>query len=263
MRFIKPLHMATYKKRGYKPKTKAEKEVELEDGSATAEVFKTLDEGASKTEAWVEKNQKIIFGLVAAVAICVIGYILYQKFYVEPKQTEASNEMYQAQIFYDEALTATTGQDSIFNLALNGRAGKYGFVDIADKYSGTSAGNQANYYAGMSYLNSKKYQEAINYLDQYEGDDAITGAQAKGGIGDAFVQLNQKDEALKYYLEAAAMNTNDVTTPRFLLKAGIIALELGKSADALKYFTRITEEFETSIEFEKAQIYKGQAEAMQ
>jgi len=263
LRIIKPLNMATYKKRGYKPKTKAEKEVVLEDGSATAEVFKTLDEGASKTEAWVEKNQKLIFGLVAAVAICVIGYILYQKFYVEPKQAEASNEMYQAQTFYTEALTATTGQDSIYNLALNGRAGKYGFIDIADKYGGTSAGNQANFYAGMSYLNTKKYQEAINYLDQYKGGDAITGAQAKGGIGDAFVQLNQKDEALKYYLEAVGMNTNDVTTPRFLLKAGIIALDLGKSADALTYFTRITEEFETSLEFEKAQIYKGQAEAMQ
>ena len=263
MRIIKPLNMATYKKRGYKAKTKAEKEVELEDGSATAEVFKTLDEGASKTEAWVEKNQKVIFGLVAAVAICVIGYILYQKFYVEPKQTEATDEMYQAQIFYNEAITTTIGQDSIFNLALNGRAGKYGFVDIADKYSGTAAGNQANYYAGMSYLNTKKYQEAINYLDQYKGDDVITGAQAKGGIGDAFVQLDQKEEALKYYLEAIAMNTNDVTTPRYLLKAGIIALELGKSVDALKYFTRITEEFDTSLEFLKAQIYKGQAEAMQ
>jgi len=263
LRIIKPLNMATYKKRGYKSKTKAEKEVELEDGSATAEVFKTLDEGASKTEAWVEKNQKIIFGLVAVVAVCVIGYILYQKFYVEPKQTEATDEMYQAQIFYNEALTATTGQDSIFNLGLNGRAGKYGFVDIADKYSGTAAGNQANYYAGMSYLNTKKYQEAIKYLDQYEGDDAITGAQAKGGIGDAFVQLDQKDEALKYYLEAIAMNTNDVTTPRYLLKAGIIALELGKSVDALNYFTRITEEFDASLEFSKAQIYKGQAEAMQ
>jgi tetratricopeptide (TPR) repeat protein len=263
LRIIKPLNMATYKKRGYKPKTKAEKEVELEDGSATAEVFKTLDEGASKTEAWVEKNQKIIFGLVAAVAICVIGYILYQKFYVEPKQTEATDEMYQAQTFYTEALTATTGQDSIYNLALNGRAGKYGFVDIADKYSGTAAGNQANYYAGMSYLNTKKYQEAINYLDQYKGDDAITGAQAKGGIGDAFVQLDQKEEALKYYLEAITMSTNDVTTPRYLLKAGIIALDLGKSVDALKHFTRITEEFDTSLEFSKAQIYKGQAEAMQ
>jgi hypothetical protein len=36
--------MATYKKRGYKPKTKKEKEDVLEDGSTTAEVFNTLDE---------------------------------------------------------------------------------------------------------------------------------------------------------------------------------------------------------------------------
>ena len=61
--------MATYKKRGYKPKTKAEKEVELEVGSATAEVFKTLDEGASKTEAWVQKNQNYILGVIGAVAV--------------------------------------------------------------------------------------------------------------------------------------------------------------------------------------------------
>lgn len=263
MRFIKPLNMATYKKRGYKPKTKAEKEIELEDGSTTAEVFKTLDEGASKTEAWVEKNQKLIFGFVTIVALCVIGYILYQKFYVEPKQTEASNEMFQAQTFYVEALGATEGKDSIYGLALNGRAGKYGFIDIADKYSGTATGNLANYYAGMSYLNMKKYQEAINYLDQFSADDAVLGPQAKGAIGDAFVQLNQKDEALKYYVEAFNMQDNEVTTPRFLLKAGIIALDLGKSGEALQYFTRITEEFETSTEFSKAQVYKGQAEAMQ
>ena len=263
MRFIKPLNMATYKKRGYKPKTKAEKDIKLEDGSATAEVFKTLDEGASKTEAWVEKNQKVIFGFVTVIALCVIGYILYQKFYIEPMQADASNEMYQAQTFYSEAMNATSGKDSIYNLALNGRAGKYGFVDIADKYSGTDAGNLANYYAGMSYLSINKYQEAINYLDKYKGSDEITGPQAKGAIGDAFIQLNQKEEALKYYVDAAAMRTNDVTTPRFLLKAGIIALELGKSADALKYFTRITEEFEGSLEISKAKVYKGQAEAMQ
>ena len=48
--------MATYKKRGYKPKTKEEK-VEIEEqNSTTAEVFSTLDESASKTEAWVSKK---------------------------------------------------------------------------------------------------------------------------------------------------------------------------------------------------------------
>ena len=263
MRFIKPLNMATYKKRGYKPKTKAEKELELEDGSTTAEVFKTLDEGASKTEAWVEKNQKVIFGFVSVIALCVLGYLLYQKFYQEPQQLEASNEMYQAQSFFTEALNATTGKDSLYNMALNGRAGKYGFVDIADKYSGTDAGNQANYYAGMAYLSIKKYQEAINYLDKYKGGDEMTGPLAKGAIGDAFIQLNQPDEALKYYQEAASMRSNDVTTPRFLLKAGITSLGLGKADEALKYFTTITEEYEESAEAVKAKTYKGQAEAMQ
>jgi hypothetical protein len=34
----------------------------IEDGSTTAEVFNTLDEGASKTEEWVVKNQNYIVG---------------------------------------------------------------------------------------------------------------------------------------------------------------------------------------------------------
>ena len=60
--------MATYNKRGYKaPKPEEVKEVEpaeqaFDGKSTTAEVFNTLDQGASRTEEWVEKNQKIIFG---------------------------------------------------------------------------------------------------------------------------------------------------------------------------------------------------------
>ena len=56
--------MATYKKRGYKPKTKDDKRSAIEDQSTTAEVFNTLDEGASKTEEWVVKNQKYIFIII-------------------------------------------------------------------------------------------------------------------------------------------------------------------------------------------------------
>ncbi|GAB5399744.1 MAG: hypothetical protein Aureis2KO_13290 [Aureisphaera sp.] len=255
--------MATYKKRGYKPKTKVEKEIELEDGSATAEVFKTLDEGASKTEAWVEKNQKFILGFVGLVAICVLGYLAYQNFIQEPKQAEATSEMFQAQSHYVDALNSTTDKDSLYNVALNGSAGKYGLVDIADKYSGTPAGNIAKYYAGMAYLNLNQYQEAINYLDSYKGGDEATGSLAKGAIGDAFVQLGQSEEALKYYLEAATMKKNDVTTPRFYLKAGITAMQLGQAAKALEYFNIIVEDYKDSEEATKAKLYKGQAEAMQ
>lgn len=44
--------MATYKKRGYKPANKEEQQLDENLHSTTAEVFNTLDAGASKTEQW-------------------------------------------------------------------------------------------------------------------------------------------------------------------------------------------------------------------
>jgi len=253
--------MATYKKRGGKPRTKAEKESQLEENSTTAEVFNTLDEGASRTEAWVEKNQKYILGVIGVVAVCVLGYLAYEQFIQKPKETEAMNEMYQAQIYFEQAVN-TNAKDSLYTLSLNGGQGKYGFLDIIDNYGSTDAGNLANYYAGMAFLNTNKYQEAIDHLDSFKSEDEMLAPLAKGGIGDAFVQLNQNDEALKYYEKAASTSKNELITPRFLLKAGIVALELGKGDVALKHFTKITEDYPQSIEATKAAIYKGQAEAM-
>ena len=254
--------MATYKKRGNKPKTKAEKQDYIEAESTTAEVFSTLDEGASKTEAWVEKNQKAILIFVGVVAISVLAYLGFQQFIQEPKETEAMNEMFQAQTFYEQALTASS-KDSLFNLSLEGGNGKFGFLDIIDNYSGTNAANLAKYYAGIAYLNTGKYQEAIAQLDSFKSDDDIVVPLAKGAIGDAFAQLNQFEDALKYYENAASMKANDVTTPRFLLKAGIIALNLGKTDVALKHFNAIADNYPKSPEASKATLYKGKAEAMQ
>jgi tetratricopeptide (TPR) repeat protein len=253
--------MATYKKKGYKPKNKAERQAKIEEGSTTAEVFSTLDQTASKTEAWVEKNQKVILSVVGIIAIFVLGYLGYQQFIQNPKESEATSEMYQAQRYFEQALTAPV-KDSLFNLALSGGEGKYGFLDIIDNYGGTNAANLSNYYAGMAYLNMKKYQEAIKHLDEFNSDDEMLGPLAKGAIGDAFVQLNQNEEALKYYEDAASMKTNEVTTPRFLLKAGITALNLGKVEQALGHFNTITEDYPEAPEASKAILYEGKAEAM-
>ena len=159
--------MATYKKRGYKPKTKDDKRSAIEDQSTTAEVFNTLDEGASKTEEWVVKNQKYIFIIVALVAAIVLGSLGYKKFIQEPKESEAMNDLFQAQQYFDEAVNATE-KDSLFTLSLEGADGKYGFLDIADSYSGTDAGNLANYYAGVSYLQMKQYDKAIEFLSKFK-----------------------------------------------------------------------------------------------
>lgn len=246
--------MATYNKRGFRsPKPKevddidANVDIDAKD-STTAEVFNTLDVGASKTEEWVVKNQKYIFGIVGAIAFVTVGYLLYQKFVVEPKQLEAADEMFVAQQNFQKATDATAGQDSLFNLALNGADGKFGFVKIAEEYAGTDAGNLANYYAGIAYLNTGKNTEAIAHLDKFSSDDMILSSLAQGAIGDAFAQKNQLKEALDYYKKAAEMNVNDLTTPRFLLKAGQTAYTLGLKADALKYFTEIKEKYEAAPE---------------
>nr|WP_315145550.1 tetratricopeptide repeat protein [uncultured Flavobacterium sp.] len=257
--------MATYNKRGYKPaKEKEVKEVTedisvLEKNSTTAEVFSTLDATASKTEDFVAKNQKIIIGVVAAIALVTVGYLAYQKFVAAPKEEEAANEMFLAQQNFQKA-TDGVASDSLYKLSLNGSEGKFGFVKIADEYSGTDAGNLANYYAGIAYLNTKKYAEAIEYLGKFKSEDLILSAMAKGAIGDAYSQKNQPKEALEYYVKAAESNKNDFTTPRFLLKAGKTALAMGNKEEALKYFTDIKENYDASPEAATIDVLIGLAQ---
>jgi tetratricopeptide (TPR) repeat protein len=257
--------MATYSKRGYKaPKEKEVNEtveaVQIDEkDSATAGVFSKLDETASRTEDWVARNQKIIIGLVAGVAIFTVGYLAYQKFVAAPKQDEAANEMFVAQQNFEKA-TNGVASDSLYKLSLNGSEGKFGFVKIADEYSGTDAGNLANYYAGMAYLNTGKYDEAISYLGKFSSDDIVLSALAKGAIGDAHSQKNQPKEALEYYLKAAKENKNDFTTPRFLLKAGKTALALGNKDEALKCFTDIKDNFDTTPEAGSVDVLIGLAQ---
>lgn len=257
--------MATYNKRGYKPaKEKEVKEVTedikvLEKNSATAEVFSKLDETASRTEDFVAKNQRIIIGVVGAIALMTVGYLAYQKFVAAPKEDEAATEMFQAQQYFQQA-TDGVASDSLFKLSLKGAEGKFGFVDIADKYSGTDAGNLANYYAGIAFLNTGKYTEAIEYLGKFKSEDMVLSALAKGAIGDAYSQNKQPKEALENYIKAVEANKNDFTTPRFLLKAGKTALALGNKEEALKYFTDIKDNFDASPEAASVDVLIGLAQ---
>jgi len=252
--------MATYKKK-YKAKTKAEKEQNIEDGSTTAEVFNTLDETASKTEAFVEKNQKYIFIIIAVVALVVLGSLAYKEYIAKPKQLNAMNDMFQAQKYFDQAVNGVA-KDSLFNLALNGGEGKFGMLDIIEEYSGTPSANLASYYAGTAYLKLKDYKNAVEHLSNFKSDDEVLVALAKGNIGDAFVQLDQKEDALTYYEQAAKLRDNEYTTPMYLHKAGIIALDLGKADKSLTYFESIKDNYPTSTEATNIDVFIGKAQVL-
>lgn len=256
--------MATYKKHGGKPSSNKEKQKNISKDSTTAEVFNTLDETASKTEKFFSKYQSIIIGFILVAIVGVLGFIGYEKFIVEPKQNEATNELSQSQTFFDMALESaqTQERDSLFNLAINGAQGKFGFVDVAKEYSSTKSGNLANYYAGISYLNIGKYDLAIEYLDKFKADDEMISAFALGAMGDAFSKLEQFDNALEYYEKAAKHRDNDYTTPKYLFKAALTAMAMQDAEKAIKHLNTIEEKYPDSEQAESLKPYLGKAMAM-
>lgn len=261
--------MATYNKRGYKPKAKKEKTTEEdeifdEDESTTAEVFGTLDETANSTEKWLEKNQNIIFGAVIVIALGVFGYWAYTHYVASPQQDAARGEMAQASSFYEQAVNASgTEKDSLYMLALEGGEGKYGLLKIIENYGGTDAANLAHYQAGMAYLNlgGDKYQKAIDHLTEFDGGESVLAVIAKAGIGDALVQVNQLDDAIKYYIEAAETRPNEFTTPKYLLKAAQISLKNDDAAQAEELLNRIVDEYPEVEEVSTAKVLLGRAQA--
>lgn len=266
--------MATYNKRGYKaPKEKDENEgnvpmdnqfiedtpnVDAKD-STTARAFDALDQTASRTEEWVARNQKFILGFIGGAALLTIGYLMYQKFIVEPNEMQATDDLLVTQQNFQAAVDAQDPkvQDSLFTLVVKGAEGKQSAVELASQYAGTDSGNISNYYAGIAYLNLKKYDDAIKYLEQYKGKDTFTGAIATGAIGDAYAQKNDNAKALEYYEKAARTNTNDFTTPRYLYKAGVICMEMGKKAEAGNFFNEIKTQYEDTPEGQQVDALLG------
>lgn len=251
--------MAVYKKTGSKDKAQRNRKNSIEQDSTTAEVFNTLDETASKSERWVMKNQNAILIVLGVVVVGILGYLAYDRFVKGPKEKEAANELAFPKSYYEKAVKSNVAVDSLLNMGLNGAEGKYGFLDIANTYGGTKAGNLANYYAGLSYLKLKNYEKAIEHLDRFSADDELLLPIAKGKIGDAFANINQLDEAFSYYQKAADLRDNNFTTPLFLFKAGITAMELEKYSQAEKLFTKIKNDYPTSNEAENIDAYINKA----
>ena len=248
--------MATYKKRGSKPKDNRE---QAQEQSTAAEVFNTLDETASRSEKWIEKNSKPLFYGLVLIAVVIFAYLGYNKYIIEPTEKEASNELSFPRKHFNEANNVSVGVDSLLNLGLDGADGKYGFVDIANTYSGTSAGNLANYYAGLSYLKLKQYDKAVDYLSKFSSDDLGIGPVALGAIGDAFADINQFSDAVDYYVKATKKE-NNYTTPLYLFKAAQLSMNLKEYSNALSYFQKIKSDFPTSFQAGDIDKYISSAE---
>jgi len=196
----------------------------------TEDQFAQIEETLTRTEQFIEENQKSLMTIVGAIVGIVALFSVYQNFYIAPMEEEAQAEMYMAELYF---------QKDSFNLALNGDGQYLGFLDVADDYSSTNVGQLANYYAGLCYLNTADFDNAIEYLGDFFSDDIVLSSLALGCMGDAYMELGDVDAALDAYASAVSNSSNDFTAPRYMMKQALIHDANGDSDKALNLYKSI------------------------
>ena len=206
-----------------------------------------LQEQVSKAEAFFEKNKKAIILGVIAVIVIVVGVILFNNYYLTPRENEASTELAKSQDLFGN------GQ---YEKALAG------FQKVASDYSSTDAGNLAQLYIGLCQANLGKWQEAVNALESFSGKgDAMVSPAAEGALGNAYANLNQLDKAVNHLKKAAKMADNNSLSPTFLIQAGEILESQGKKDEALKLYQEVKEKYFNSMQYQTIDAYIERASA--
>lgn len=192
----------------------------------------------TKTEDFVNRNGKTITTVFGIILLLALGYFLYKNFVLKPKYEQAASVLYMAEDdFMRDSLNKALNSNTLTN------PGLIGFIQ---EYESTPSGNLAKHYAGASYLNLGEYQLAKQYLMDCSFDDLIQESARLGAIGDACVELNQYDEAAGYFRQAANHSSNELTTPIYLKKLGIVLEELGKNTEANEAYQQIKDDFPTT-----------------
>lgn len=204
-----------------------------------------VEQVLSKSEAFIEKYQKQLLVTIAILVLLVLAALAFKNFYIEPREREAENEMAKGQALF--------AVDS-FKVALNGKADFIGFKEIVSEYSITPSGNLASAYAGICYYKLGQYNDAIKYLSKFDGEDNYFAVSVIGLIGDAYVELGNKEDAVDYFKKAADKK-NDVLSSVFLKKAGVAYEALGKPEKALEMYTEIKDEYPRTPEASDIEKY--------
>lgn len=211
-----------------------------------------LIETTSKVEAFYHNNKKNINMSLIVIVVLIGGYLAVKNFYLEPRESEAQVALFPAQQFFES--------DS-FDLALNGKGEKLGFLAVADEYGMTKAGNLAHFYAGICYMRKADFANAIEQLESYSGSNELIKPMAEGLLGDAYVESGDIEKGIKHYLKASAVSNNKMAAPVYLKKAGVAYEELKEYSSALDMYEKIRSEYPDAQESQDIEKYIARAKA--
>jgi tetratricopeptide (TPR) repeat protein len=201
--------------------------------------LENVEHALTASEAFIEKYQKQIIYGIGAIVLIVLLILSVRNFYLNPREISAQNEMYKAQNFF--------AKDS-FKVALEGDGVNFiGFKNVISDYGFTPSANLASAYAGICYYKLGQYDNAIKYLSQFDAENNYFSVAVIGLTGDSYVELGETSKAIGYFEKAAGFE-NEVISPVYLKKAGLVYESLKDLEEAEKCYTTIKEKYPKSTE---------------
>ncbi len=192
---------------------------------------------AELQNVWERYGKQASYVLLAIVVI-VAGFFAYRNLVSEPNEKKATEAIFRAEQYYrlDSA-----------RMALNGDNINAGFLKVIARYGGTRAANLASFYAGSCYLKLGDYNNALKYLKDFSTSVQQLQERDYGLLGDAYSELNRKEEAAEQYKKAGTwFEKDELLSPEYLFRSGYLYESMGKTSDAVAMYRLIKNKYPTS-----------------
>ena len=194
-----------------------------------------VEEAVSRSEAFINKNKKMITAAVVAVVVLVAAGMAVSTWVIKPREQKAAEALFAGESYF---------QNGDYETALNGDQYEYaGFESVADDFGSTKAGKLAKAYAGLSLAKLGRYEEAIPYLKGFKGNDAMVAPSVLAALGNCYAHVGDEAQAAATLVKAARLADNSLLSPAYLIQAGQIYEKLGNKADALKAYQEVKDSY--------------------
>jgi tetratricopeptide (TPR) repeat protein len=188
-----------------------------------------------RIQSFWTRFQKPVLIVLAVIVVGGGGWYAYKQYIVKPKEEKAAEALFKAEQYFAE--------DSS-RLVLNGDGQSRGVLYVISNYGGTKAAELAHYYAGVSYLKLGDFNNAVKYLKDFSTGAKQIQLMAYGCLGDAYSELNKKEDAIASYKKAATVFEDDGNnSAEYLFRAGLLAETSGNTREALELYKELKDKF--------------------
>ena len=68
----------------------------------TEDNLMAVEDALSKSEQFIEKNQRIITIIIGAIVVVILAYLGYQRYFLIPRNNEAQEQMFMAEKYFEQ-----------------------------------------------------------------------------------------------------------------------------------------------------------------